>query len=158
MSTAAQMAAEAKPKEEQTWEQIVPHHYHKWKKVFSETEAKRFPEHQPWDIAIDLTEDAPKMLVTFFAYHTVLTDYHWDCPTFLLSYTPPLCTDYDSSLLPIVTHTSTPTSSIWLVTRTDSLLVLLLVVSVAFQVLVLVVSAWHLIVFKLYHRELGPSV
>jgi hypothetical protein len=46
--------------------------------------------------------------------------------------------------------TSTPTSSIWLVTRTDSLLVLLLVVSVAFQVPVLVVSAWHLVVFNLY--------
>jgi hypothetical protein len=44
-STATQMAAEAKPKKEQTWEQIVPCHYHKWKKVFSETEAKRFPEH-----------------------------------------------------------------------------------------------------------------
>ena len=59
-STAAQMAANAKPKEEKTWEQIVPPHYHKWKKVFSEEEAKRFPEHQPWDIAIDFTADAPK--------------------------------------------------------------------------------------------------
>jgi Sec-independent protein secretion pathway component TatC len=37
-----------------------------------------------------------------------------------------------------------------LVTRTDSLLVLLLVVSVAFQVPVLVVSAWRLVVFNLY--------
>ena len=61
-STAAQMAANAKPKEEKTWDQIVPPHYHKWKKVFSETEAARFPEHQPWDIAIDFTEDAPKSL------------------------------------------------------------------------------------------------
>jgi Sec-independent protein secretion pathway component TatC len=49
-----------------------------------------------------------------------------------------------------MTHTSTPTSSIWLVTWTDSLLVLVLVVSVAFQVPVLVVSAWRLLVFKLY--------
>jgi hypothetical protein len=37
-----------------------------------------------------------------------------------------------------------------LATRTDSLLVHLLVVSVAFQVPVLVVSAWHLVVFNLY--------
>ena len=41
-STAAQMAANAKLKEEKTWDQIVPHHYHQWKKVFSE-EGKRFP-------------------------------------------------------------------------------------------------------------------
>ena len=61
-STVAQMAANAKPKEEKTWDQIVPHHYHQWKKVFSEEEAKRFPEHQPWDIAIDFTADAPKSL------------------------------------------------------------------------------------------------
>jgi hypothetical protein len=49
-----------------------------------------------------------------------------------------------------MTHTSIPTSSIWLVTRTDSLLVQLLVVCVAFQVPVLVISAWHLVVFNLY--------
>ena len=61
-STVAQMAANAKPKEEKTWDKIVPPHYHKWKKVFSEEEAKRFPEHQPWDIAIDFTTDAPKSL------------------------------------------------------------------------------------------------
>ena len=61
-STAAQMAANAKPKDEKTWDQIVPPHYHKWRKVFSKTEVARFPEHQPWDIAIDFTEDAPKSL------------------------------------------------------------------------------------------------
>jgi hypothetical protein len=37
--------------------------------------------------------------VMFFAYHTVLTDYHWDCLTFLSSYTPPLRTDYDSAAI-----------------------------------------------------------
>src|SRR6266702_2490479 len=42
--------------------EIVPKHYHKWKKVFSEEEAKRYPQHQPWDIAIDLVKDAPKVL------------------------------------------------------------------------------------------------
>jgi hypothetical protein len=71
-------------------------------------------------------------------------------PSSLLRHTLPSRTDYDSLLIPIVTHTSTATSSIWLVTRTDSLLVLLLVVSVAFQVPVLVVSAWRLVVFNLY--------
>jgi hypothetical protein len=39
-STAAQMAAKAQPKEEKIWDQIVPSQYHKWKKVFSEEEAK----------------------------------------------------------------------------------------------------------------------
>jgi hypothetical protein len=38
MSTAVQMAANTQKKEE-TWDQIVPPQYHKWKKVFSE-EAK----------------------------------------------------------------------------------------------------------------------
>src|SRR6266704_1403640 len=61
-STSTEMAVKALPKEEKTWEQIVPKHYHKWQKVFSEEEAKRFPQHQPWDIAIDLVKDAPKIL------------------------------------------------------------------------------------------------
>jgi hypothetical protein len=61
-SMAAELAVKALPKEEKTWDQIVPVQYHKWKKVFSEEEAKRFPQHQPWDIAIDLVEGAPKTL------------------------------------------------------------------------------------------------
>jgi hypothetical protein len=32
------------------------------KKVFSEEEAKRYPEHQPWDIEIDFVPEAPKIL------------------------------------------------------------------------------------------------
>jgi hypothetical protein len=60
-STAAQMAANTQEKEK-PWDQIVPPQYHKWKKVFSEEEAKQFPKHQPWDIEIDFTEDAPKIL------------------------------------------------------------------------------------------------
>jgi hypothetical protein len=75
-------------------------------------------------------------------HHAYLTDYHWDCLLYFV------IISYHARTM---THTSTPTSSIWLVTRTDSLLVPLLVVSVAFQVLVLVVSAWHLVVLKLYH-------
>ena len=61
-STSTEMAIKALPKEKKTWDQIVPKHYHKWKKVFSEEEAKQFPQHQPWDIAIDLTKDTPKTL------------------------------------------------------------------------------------------------
>jgi hypothetical protein len=61
-STAAELAVKAFPQEEKTWDQIVPVQYHKWKKIFSEEEAKWFPQHQPWDIAIDLVEGAPKML------------------------------------------------------------------------------------------------
>jgi hypothetical protein len=61
-STAAELAIKALTKEEKTWDQIIPPQYHKWKKVFSEEEAKRYPQHQPWDIAIDLVENAPKTL------------------------------------------------------------------------------------------------
>jgi hypothetical protein len=39
-STAVELAVKALPKEEKTWDQIVPPQYHKWKKVFSEEEAK----------------------------------------------------------------------------------------------------------------------
>ena len=60
-STSMQMAVKALPKEEKTWDQIVPPQYHHWKKVFSE-EVKRYPKHQPWDIAIDFTKEAPKIL------------------------------------------------------------------------------------------------
>ncbi len=61
-STSTEMAVKALPKEEKMWDQIVPKHYHKWNKVFSEEEAKQYPQHQPWDIAIDLVKDAPKVL------------------------------------------------------------------------------------------------
>ena len=53
-STSTQLAAKAKLQEEKTWDQIVPPQYHKWKKVFSEKEAWCLPQHQPWDIAINL--------------------------------------------------------------------------------------------------------
>ena len=54
VSTSTQLVAKAKPQEEKTWDQIVPPQYHKWKKVFSEKEARHLPQHQPWDIAINL--------------------------------------------------------------------------------------------------------
>ena len=60
-STSSQMAVKALPKGEKTWDQIVPLQYHKWK-VISEKEAKRYPKHQLWDIPIDFTKEAPKIL------------------------------------------------------------------------------------------------
>jgi hypothetical protein len=48
-STSTQLAVKALPTEEKTWDQIVPPQYHKWRKVFSETESNRLPKHQPWD-------------------------------------------------------------------------------------------------------------
>ena len=42
-STSTWQAAKAKPQEEKTWDQIVPPQYHKWKKVFSEKEARHLP-------------------------------------------------------------------------------------------------------------------
>ena len=53
-STSMQLAAKAKPQEEKTWDQVVPPQYHKWKKVLSEKEAWHLPQHQPWDISINL--------------------------------------------------------------------------------------------------------
>ena len=61
-STSTQMVVKALPKEEKTWDQIVPPQYHRWKKVFSEEEAKQYPKHQPWDIAIDFVKDTLKIL------------------------------------------------------------------------------------------------
>ena len=62
MSTSTEMAIKALPKKEKTWDQIVPPQYHKWKKVFSEEDVKRLPQHQPWDIAIDFIKNAPASL------------------------------------------------------------------------------------------------
>ena len=54
LSTSTQLVAKAKPQEEKTWDQIVPPQDHKWRKVFSETEAQHLPEHQPCDVSINL--------------------------------------------------------------------------------------------------------
>jgi hypothetical protein len=78
-----------------------------------------------------------------------ITDYHWDRHSYFVIHS------YHAQTM---THTP-PSDDLLLVhllvvsglaTRTDSLLVRLLVVSVAFQVPVLVVSAWRLVVFNLY--------
>ena len=54
----AEKAINAKPKK--TFEEMVPKHYRDFAKVFSEEESQRLPEHQPWDHAIDLEQDAVK--------------------------------------------------------------------------------------------------
>lgn len=36
------------------WKKIVPQRYHRYKKVFSEEESHRLPQHQPWDHEINL--------------------------------------------------------------------------------------------------------
>ena len=54
VSTSMQLVAKAKPQEEKAWNQIIPPQDHRWRKVFSETEARCLPKHQPWDISINL--------------------------------------------------------------------------------------------------------
>ena len=49
-------------KEKKMFKQMVPAHYHKYRKVFSEEESHRLPEHKPWDHSIDLKPDAPETL------------------------------------------------------------------------------------------------
>jgi len=38
-------------------EELVPRHFHKWKRVFGKVKFKRMPTRKPWDHAIDLRED-----------------------------------------------------------------------------------------------------
>jgi hypothetical protein len=72
-------------------------------------------------------------IVTFFLLIIVhITDYHWDRHLYF------------------VIHSHHAQTMIHTPPSDDSLLVHLLVVSVAFQVPVLVVSAWRLVVFNLY--------
>jgi len=55
----SQLAQNAANKKKHTWQEIVPERYHRHGKVFSEEASERFPDHRPWDHAIELTEDAP---------------------------------------------------------------------------------------------------
>ena len=54
--------ASAADKTECTWQKQVPLKYHQFGKVFSDEEAQRFPNSQPWDHEIELTLDAPQVL------------------------------------------------------------------------------------------------
>ncbi len=55
-------ADKAAAKEKIPWHLQVPLEYHRYKTVFSEEEAKRFPASWPWDHAIELLPDAPDTL------------------------------------------------------------------------------------------------
>src|SRR5271155_4927689 len=58
MNIATELAKkDAEKKEEKTLEQMVPRELMKYKSVFDEVEASRFPESRPWDHAIDLKDD-----------------------------------------------------------------------------------------------------
>ena len=61
-TVAQQLAEQATDKTIHPWDQIVPPQYHQHARVFSETEAHRFPESREWDHAIDLKADAPSTL------------------------------------------------------------------------------------------------
>jgi len=58
-TVALQLAQNAANKKKRTWQEIVPEWHHQHGKVFSEEASERFPDRQPWDHAIELTEDAP---------------------------------------------------------------------------------------------------
>ena len=49
-----------KVKSEKTFEELVPEHYWHYRKVFSELESERLPEHKPYDHTIDLKPNAPE--------------------------------------------------------------------------------------------------
>jgi hypothetical protein len=46
-------------KNARTYKEVVPEHYRDFKKVFSEVESERLPEHKPWDHKIDLKPETP---------------------------------------------------------------------------------------------------
>jgi hypothetical protein len=55
-------AAKESVKEKQTWQEIVPSHYHEHEMVFTKESFDALPEQQPWDHAIDLKEGAEPIL------------------------------------------------------------------------------------------------
>jgi len=61
-TTATKLAAEALDTTKRTWQELIPAEYHRFGKVFSDKEAKRFPDSRPWDHAIDLMPEAPPIL------------------------------------------------------------------------------------------------
>ena len=64
--TYSQQLAETKNKAKpsKSFDEMVPEPYHEYKKVFSEEESERLPEHQSWDHAIGLVLGAPPNLKT----------------------------------------------------------------------------------------------
>ena len=61
-TVAQQLAKQAANKMIQTWDQIVPVHYHEHVKVFSEEVAQHFPDAHNWDHTINLKPNAPNMM------------------------------------------------------------------------------------------------
>jgi Aspartyl protease len=60
---AMQLATEeAAKKKKQTWDEIVPKHYHHYGHIFQEEASECFPAPWKWDHAIDLNEDAPSSI------------------------------------------------------------------------------------------------
>src|SRR5271163_2824079 len=58
MNIATELAKkDAEKKQKKTLEQMVPQELMKYKSVFDEIEASRFPESRPWDHAIDLKDN-----------------------------------------------------------------------------------------------------
>jgi hypothetical protein len=57
-----QLVEQATDKTIQTWDQIVPAHYHDHAKVFSEDATQRFPKSRNWDHIIDLKLDTPNTM------------------------------------------------------------------------------------------------
>ena len=62
ITKATALAAQNADRSERPWQEVVPLEYHKYGKVFSEREAQRFPRRRPWDHAINLVPDAPRIL------------------------------------------------------------------------------------------------
>jgi len=57
---AQQLAIEAnEKKEEKPWQEIVPQQYHCHTCIFCKKDSEKFPDHRPWDHAIDLKPDTP---------------------------------------------------------------------------------------------------
>jgi gag-polyprotein putative aspartyl protease len=59
---ATTLAPNAIDKTSRTWQEQVPHEYHKYGQVFSEEELQRFPGSRPWDHAINLVPNASPTL------------------------------------------------------------------------------------------------
>ena len=60
-TTASELAQKAMDKTKKTFEQMVPAEYQRHARTFNEKESHRFPPPRPWDHAIDLLPDAPKV-------------------------------------------------------------------------------------------------
>ena len=62
LTKATKLAAKEADQTQCPWQELVPHEYWHFRKVFSNAEAQQFPGKHLWDHAIDLVEDAPPML------------------------------------------------------------------------------------------------